>query len=260
MQLATFNKLDFARQRQGLPDRAQCPVCHFFDTDDAEVRRILLERGRDLEWIRRFAHCRCQERSALKQADDAQRLRAANLPHSNGPHRTFANFLPRNGAQEARALLEEFVSVSAFHVAALVGISGCGKSHLLEAAGRSLIERGVSARYELCATLMDRLRAAHRPDAKENVWALMDFYRSFDALLIDDVGLERGTDFAVEKLTEIVDERLRSGRKLALATNLTHDELAERLGDRLASRLWDRSQAAGVRHLTITAGDYRAGV
>lgn len=58
-------------------------------------------------------------------------------------------------------------------------------------------------------------------------------------LIIDDLGAERGTDYALEKVYDIIDSRYRSNRPIILTTNLSLREMQE-TSDMRYSRIYDR--------------------
>lgn len=58
-------------------------------------------------------------------------------------------------------------------------------------------------------------------------------------LIIDDLGAERSTDFALEKVYNIVDSRYRAKLPMILTTNLTVEEMKETMDLRYA-RIYDR--------------------
>lgn len=60
-----------------------------------------------------------------------------------------------------------------------------------------------------------------------------------ELLIIDDLGAERGTDYAIERVYNIIDSRYRSKKPLILTTNLTLTEMQETKDVRLA-RIYDR--------------------
>ena len=47
----------------------------------------------------------------------------------------------------------------------------------------------------------------------------------YPLLIIDDFGMERGTEYALEPIYNIVDSRYRSRKPLIVTTNLTLDEI-----------------------------------
>lgn len=234
-----------------LPDDTLCAQCGKLLGHHPAVLRRLGARGLTAGPV---LCCHCPEEPALRR-------RAARLPH-DGPDalpRTFENFNEREGAEEALRAARAFAAgETAYHVLTLVGSSGSGKSHLLEAIGREVLAAGQTVRYALVADLLEELRATFADPSGESTREVFWRYQACHLLLLDDLGAEKATEWAVAELTRLVDQRYRSdGRlRLAVATNETAEELGKTHGPRLASRLFDTStgQAAVV---VMTCGDYR---
>lgn len=62
---------------------------------------------------------------------------------------------------------------------------------------------------------------------------------SVKLLIIDDLGAERSTDYALEKVYGIIDNRYRAKKPLILTTNLTLRQMQEATDIRYA-RIYDR--------------------
>lgn len=60
-----------------------------------------------------------------------------------------------------------------------------------------------------------------------------------DLLVIDDLGIAKGTEFMIEVLCEVLNKRfLRGLNGLVVTSNLSLDDLAHKIGDdRLSSRI-----------------------
>jgi DNA replication protein DnaC len=58
-----------------------------------------------------------------------------------------------------------------------------------------------------------------------------------DLLHLDDLGAERRTEWVLEQLYSIVNERWQDQRSIIVTTNLGLDQLREQLGARTVSRL-----------------------
>jgi len=56
-------------------------------------------------------------------------------------------------------------------------------------------------------------------------------------LYLDDIGAEQGTDWSRQALYLLLDERYTEERKTVISGNLSLDELAKRIDDRIASRI-----------------------
>ena len=68
-----------------------------------------------------------------------------------------------------------------------------------------------------------------------------------DIVIWDDVGSKATTVFEADSLFSIIDLRLNMGKANIFTSNLNRDELWEKLGDRLASRIYGSSIIAEIR-------------
>jgi len=114
----------------------------------------------------------------------------------------------------------------------LLGPVGTGKTHAAVAACRPAHDRGLDVAYWPTGKLLDVLRPTDGPDRIE-----IDDVVDVDRLILDDVGVERPTDWTAERLDLIIDGRWAEVRPTVLTTNLRLDALRERLGARGYDRL-----------------------
>ena len=61
----------------------------------------------------------------------------------------------------------------------------------------------------------------------------------YPLLILDDFGMERGTEYALEQIYNIIDSRYRSRKPLIVTTNLTLTEL-KNPQDTAHARIYDR--------------------
>lgn len=80
---------------------------------------------------------------------------------------------------------------------------------------------------------------------------IVDKYANSPLLVLDDLGAEQATDFAMRTLYIILNRRDGDMLQTIITSNLTLDEVKERLGDRIASRI------AGMSHVIKIAGKDR---
>lgn len=63
-----------------------------------------------------------------------------------------------------------------------------------------------------------------------------------DIVIWDDIGTKVGSTFEVENLLSIVDKRLRANKSNIYTSNMMPEQLQQRLGERLYSRIWNMSE------------------
>jgi DNA replication protein DnaC len=140
----------------------------------------------------------------------------------------------------------------------MVGQSGVGKSHLLQALSRRYCELGYRVRYTTSAGLLEDLRKSL---AEQSLSRRVRYWSRFDLVVIDEFGfdrIERGEcPQAANLFYKVIDAR--SGqRSTALATNIDFEAWSDYLGDPpLAMAFLDRV-VDGAILLKIRGKSYRA--
>ena len=84
------------------------------------------------------------------------------------------------------------------------------------------------------ALILNDLAASYK-DRNEYISRLC----SFPLLILDDFGMERGTEYGLEQVYNVIDSRYRSGKPLIVTTNLTLEEL-QNPEDTAHKRIYDR--------------------
>ena len=137
----------------------------------------------------------------------------------------------------------------------LHGPYGVGKTHLAVAAATQRENRGDEVFFATVADLLDYLRATFAPDSPVSHDDLLDRIRTADVLVLDDMGAERSTPFAEDKLFQIVGYRYEERLPTIITTSHQIEEIAA-TRPRIASRLQD---PLVVTEWPIEAPDYRQG-
>lgn len=121
----------------------------------------------------------------------------------------------------------------------LCGDLGVGKTGLEIGLVKKALAAGRSALYRPFVELLSDIRATYRSrDATEpDEAALVGACKAVDVLALDDLGSERATGWAQERLFEILNHRYNERRRTILTTNLGTSELEEHLGDRILARI-----------------------
>lgn len=132
----------------------------------------------------------------------------------------------------------------------LMGGNGCGKTHLAAAIANERLDAGDRVAFANVADLLDELRAAYAPDAPRRYDQLFRALVDAPVLVLDDLGAQKSSPWAEEKLYQLLNHRHLAGAYTVVTTN-------KRIGDlepRIASRLADKDISV-LRD--ITAPDYR---
>lgn len=143
----------------------------------------------------------------------------------------------------------------------LRGNTGCGKTHLAIAIAKKIFTEDSQVRgswetipgtiFTTAPELLLKIRSAFREDAKQSEEQLIDYYSGCELLILDDLGSEKTSEFAVTTLYVIIDRRLRDCRKTIITTNMSQPEIEQTFGARIASRL------SGMENIKINMPDYR---
>ena len=114
------------------------------------------------------------------------------------------------------------------------GNVGAGKTFYSACIANKLIDDGYSVMFSNFVTMIHRIQ-----DETYKGLKIMDEIRKCDLLIIDDLGVERDTEFMREHVYNIIDTRYRMGKPIIVSTNLTGDEL-KNPKDVTSSRIYSR--------------------
>lgn len=133
----------------------------------------------------------------------------------------------------------------------LRGDVGRGKTH----AACAVLIASASERTVLFATSLDLLRDFRSVfDGAAREADVMGRYRNVGLLAVDDLGKERPTDWALSKLFDVLDARIRTGKPTIVTTQYNSIDLTSRMASdgnvetakAIVSRLGDRSNTVVV--------------
>ena len=236
---------DTAGSKLGDPD---CPHCGGV----GYVRRDLPVDHPDFG---RLQICPCRQ-NELEARIRSRLFRMSDLEELQ--HMTFESFVPRGRVgigERARSTLEQAYNHARLFAEdpegwlLLQGGYGCGKTHLAAAAANAAVERGVSTLFLTVPDLLDTLRYAFSGPAGA-FEERFEQVRRVPLLVLDDFGTQNATDWAKEKLFQILNYRYINHLPTIITTNLALDEIE----GRMRSRLSDPELVTEVR---ILAPDYR---
>lgn len=120
----------------------------------------------------------------------------------------------------------------------LMGDTGTGKTTLAMLVSKEALKRNYTVAIYSMPKLLARIRATYGAEAGEESY--VEFFERLcevDLLHIDDLGAEKQTDWVLEQLYALVNERYERQKSIVVTTNLTQDELEQQMGPRTVSRL-----------------------
>lgn len=165
--------------------------------------------------------------------DSFEKMSRKTFENNDGNGLAYPFKVARNYADNFPQMLEKGIGFTFF------GAVGVGKSYLVACIANSVIDQGYSALMTDFPTIINRIQA-HFDGREEYIAELM----GYSLLVIDDLGVERSTEFANEIVNNVVEHRCKCGKPLIVTTNLTPEHflksqvLHER---RLYSRLFESS-------------------
>jgi DNA replication protein DnaC len=157
--------------------------------------------------------------------------------------RTFDTYVATNSGQE-KALASAKRYAANFDEALLHGTSlifcgtiGTGKTHLAVAIAHEVMARGRQAVFVKTMRAIDAVKETYdRGSARTKAQVIRDFIEP-DLLILDEAGMQRGTNEEKGILFEIIDGRYELSRPTILTTNLALPALEEMIGERVLDRL-----------------------
>ena len=189
--------------------------------------------------------CRCQHTERQKQeafislqkhSDLVRRLKAEGFSDPAMLDWTFENDNGRSPQMHhAHRYVEQWKTMRSENLGLLLwGGVGTGKSFLAGCIANALMEQEVPVRMTNFARILNELNSSFSGRNE-----IVDKLRHYPLLIIDDFGMERGTEYALEQIYNIVDSRYRSRKPLIVTTNLTLDEIRHPQ-DTAHARIYDR--------------------
>lgn len=199
--------------------------------------------------------CTCRQNELQSRARD-RLFQLSDLEELQ--HLTFESFEPQGRVgigEQARASLEQAFNHARLFAEAptgwlfIGGGYGCGKTHLAAAIANEAVLRGKGTLFLTVPDLLDGLRHAFSAPAG-TFEERFERVRRAPLLIMDDFGTQNATEWAREKLFQILNYRYINQLPTVVTTNLTLKEIEGRMRSRL-------SDPELVTRIVILAPDYR---
>ena len=119
---------------------------------------------------------------------------------------------------------------------------GTGKTLLASCVVNKLVSKGISSIFIIVPDLLGQIRATYNRSNNETEDSIMAGLNECELLVMDDIGAENTTDWATEKLFNIINNRYINCKSTIFTTNCSLGELKSKLGDRTFSRIYEMTE------------------
>ena len=225
--MAERNKMELEEIPEGTY-RAEDGLLHCKVCDQPVQHR--LDIGGTIHLVRCI--CRCdEERRKREEEEERQRrermyiasLKANGIQEQYFYSWTFANAEPTGDIRMAQRYVSQWEKAKEQNLGLILwGGVGTGKTYIAACIANALIEQKVPVLMTNFSKVLNQMGAMYSEDRYKYI---SDFSK-FPLLIIDDLGVERSTEYVREQIFAIIDERYKANLPLIVTTNLTIDELS----------------------------------
>lgn len=174
------------------------------------VRRIIGDSGMNARFLRRTF-------DTFQPTRDNQKACRVCKTYAD----TFREKLPKNNPEPGRNGL--FIT----------GPKGTGKTHLAAAIANQLMQQGTAVICMTMIDLLDRIKQTYEQSrqygGETSEGNVLSTYKTVPLLVIDDMGKEPATEWAVSKIYAIINARYEAYMPTIITTNYSDAELIRRL-------------------------------
>jgi DNA replication protein DnaC len=178
-----------------------------------------------------------------------QRISSANIP-PRYYHCRLETFYPRGTGSltNAKGRVQEFADawlpgINSGRGLLMMGPCGSGKTHLAVAALLEIIDSGKPGRllFSNFQDLIQEIQASFDSDESPSKSEILRPLLETDLLVLDELGSQKPTTFVQDILYYVINTRYNEQRTTIFTTNFG-DDLHDRIGDRLRSRLFEMTE------------------
>lgn len=191
-----------------------------------------------------YCLCRCEEEHDRRIQEEMNQERTERLRRDCFPDTDMCNwrFESDDGIGNQKALsamrnyAEKFEIMQEKQLGLLVyGDVGVGKTFAAACVANALITSGYFVKWLSAVRIVERGFFRDEQEQEEYTNSMI----RPDLLILDDLGAERQTEFATERIHSLINTRILTGKPMIVTTNLTLDQLTN-TGDIQKNRIFSR--------------------
>ena len=210
------------QEYQGVDGLLYCRNCH----TPVQCRVKLWGRDKIVPCL-----CRCQQEAmAEKKRQDElverqrkiRQLKAAGIQEKHLLEWNFGVAEDNKDIQMAKRYVEQWKKVKAENLGLLLwGDVGTGKSFVAACIANALLDQGIPVLMTNFSKILNQMGAMY----SEERYRYIASFSNYSLLILDDLGIERSTEYALEQVYAVIDERYKSGLPVIITTNLKIAEI-----------------------------------
>ena len=210
----------------------ECPKC-MIERREAEAK-LQIERDKQAALER-------------EQRRWMSKIKVAAIPE-RFKDRTLNSYVAKtSGQQKALAFAKEYAEnfdqvIKTGRSAIFVGKPGTGKTHLAIGIALSIMQQQRSPVFVTVQRLIRRVKDSWRTK-EETESEVIDAFASPDLLILDEVGVQFGSEFEKQLLFDVLNERYEKLKPSILLSNIPSEQLSDYLGERVTDRLRENGGA-----------------
>ena len=195
----------------------------------------------------RASICTDLERQKEERQEQEKRKSWEDLVERKRIHRAslYEDYVQTSGVPKIFLNVELPIDYKKYISLFITGACGTGKTHkavsLLKGYADSLPCHNFVSPYKnlpifiTVPELLMKIRSCFSLNECEE--SIVDKYSNCSLLVLDDIGIEKTSDWALQTLYIILNNRYSNQLQTIITSNLTIEEIGEKLGDRIASRI-----------------------
>lgn len=219
-----------------------CEQCRKDSIEQSKKQQEAFERQqKNMRWLSRIGDAGIPERFKTRTLDTY----CVNV--NNPKQQKIFNFCKDYAAnfQQIRKTGQSFM---------MLGTVGTGKTHLSIGVALEVMRNGNSAVFSSASKIFRAIKDTYHKGSHQKESEVMAIYTQCDLLIIDEVGVQRGSDFEKETFFDVINERYENMRPTIILSNLTIEEIKVFLGE----RVFDRLRENGGKAFLLDWPSYRA--
>lgn len=158
---------------------------------------------------------------------------------------SFANYQAtckgsQSALKAAQSYVAKFVDIGAKGAGLIFcGKLGTGKTHLAISIAKEIAKQGSQVKYINLLDLIRKVRSSWKDDSGLSETQILKIIADFDLLVIDEIGVQNGTENERTILFDIINSRYENMVPTIIISNLAIDEIKQLISERSVDRITD---------------------